>query len=490
MANHATKQPVGLWYLSVSFAILSFGFGILLSLLVLYLTERFGFSDKAAYALFAMFNTCLYIMPLYTGRIVDWFGYQRSYLVGVSFIIIAFFLMGCRSESIIYWGLALFIMGASFNSTAFLVLQGKLYAKDDIRRQSAFTLSYMIMNLSYLLSSITGGYIQHQYGYSWAFLISGGVAIGAIIVFCLGIKTLTPHPSRQVQAVLNWRPAKLLAGLLIMALWPVGICYFALRHATSSTNFILVLGAIVIVGILAVAFTQPQRVNRYRILAFILLSLVSIGFWSLYMLEPSLLTVFIKNHVDRIVHGHTIPPSVFYGLNPFYIITVGWLLSYLWIYLHKHNRDMSIPAKFTASLIIMSSGFLLLVVAIGFANAVGKIHIVWILLCYLFFTVGELFIAPIGNAMVGSLAPEGLEGFLMGVWQFFIGFSATVSAYLAKLATTQPESGVQSLTVYHQAFLKIGLFGAVIALVSLLLLPLIKKIMMNVKQHQDTVMGH
>jgi proton-dependent oligopeptide transporter, POT family len=471
------KHPVGMWYLASTFAVLSFGFGVVNSLLVLYLTQVLHFKPAAAYTLFAAFNSFLYILPLYSGRLSDWFGYRAAFIVGMVMEIVALYFLTVPNRYMLYLGLALFMPAAALCSPAFYVLIGKMYKKNDIRRESAFTLSYMLMNLSYLVAFIAGGYAEQFLSFKVSFLLAAGISSVALLMFLVARRFIVPDPSRDMRPRLSLNKHYLLIGLIITALIPFPIGFFLLREATFGNWLVLIVGGALIPGVLLLAFKQKEKAARYKLIAFALLSLVSIGFWSLYMLEPSMLAIFVRDNVNRVVLGYVIPPSVYNSLDPFFVVVLGWMFSRLWLYLRARKRDISLPAKFTSSVLVMGVGFLLLVPAILMAGG-GKVNSLWMILVYLLLTVGELLISPIGLAMVGRLAPEGMEGLLMGVWQVFTGLSAAVSAYLAKLAIV-PQHGATEVTnpVYAHAFLKIGLFSLILGAFSWLLLPHIKRIM-------------
>ena len=470
----STKQPTVLWFLAVAFALLSFGFGVVNSLFVLYATIVLDFTPTQAYTLYGAFASFIYILPLYGGKIADWFGYQKGFVLGVLLELLAIYLISIPSKEAVFLGLALLVTGTAVNVPSFLVLLGKMYKKEDIRRQSGFTIYYMIMNLGYLIAMVAGGYEMKLLNFQDAFLIADLIAATSLIIFFIGIKFTTPDPSRDITPKFQWHPLWQITGLVLMTLLPFPVIFGLLKVASLSNELVLIVGILVIIGIYILAFYQKTKEARYKLVAFSTLCVISIGFWSLYMLEPSLLTIFVENNVNRSLFGQTIPTPIFYALDPLFIILIGVLFSVLWLYLRKRNKDPSLPTKFSLSLFVMSSGFFLLVLAIALTS--GKLNMGWIVAAYVFFAAAELLISPIGMSMVGQLSPEGMEGFLMGVWQVFSGVSAAISAYLAKMATT-PSAGSVAVTnpIYSMAFIKIGAFSLGLGIISTFFIPFIKK---------------
>jgi proton-dependent oligopeptide transporter, POT family len=477
MNTQTTKHPAGMWLISIIFAVLSFGFGVINSLLVLYITQTLHFRAAAAYTLYAAFVSFLYILPIYSGRISDWFGCKKAFVLGVILEVTAMYFISIPTKTTLYFGLALFITAAAMASPAFFVILGKMYKKNDVRRESAFTISYMFMNFSYLVAYITGAYVEQYVSFSTAFVIAASVSLISLFLFWAGHNYLDPDPSRNIKPRVHVKGPLQFISFIVVAFLPLPLGLVLLRSAALGNWLIIVIGCLVILGVIMMAFKQKEKRARNKLFAFVLLSLVSIGFWALYMLEPSMLTIFVKNNVNREFLGSQIPPSVFTSLDPFYVLVIGFFFSRLWVYLRARNRDISLPGKFTLSIIIMSMGFFLLVPAIASASG-GKLNMSWMLLIYFFLTLGEMLISPIGNAMVGRLAPERTEGTLMGAWQVFSGVSAALSAYLAKMAIV-PKGGSTAITnpIYSKAFTKIGLFSLSLGVISLLMLPYIKKIM-------------
>ena len=470
------KHPQGLLFTSLAYAVMSFGFGILNSLLILYITERLHFGQVKAYMLFAAFNALLYTLPVYNGYIAGQFGYKRSLLLGVALNIIALCVLAVPSDSMLYLALALYAIGASLASPAFLVVIGKLYAKNDARRESGFTLFYVTFNISYVLAAIVGGYAQTYFNFSVSFIIAAGIVLFTFVLYFLGRQRLVPHPSRTLKPNLDLSNTKAWTYLIIAVLIPVLPALWLLKHAHLNNEILIVVSIFVSLGILMMALRQKDPKAKKKLIAFILLSIISIGFFSLYMLEPSLITIFIKNNVNRNILGSIIPPSVYYGLEPFFIVVLGSLFSLLWIRLRRINKDPSLPTKFSGSVFVMAGGFFLFALAISMSPLGTKINSIWVVGAYLFLTVAELLISPIGLAMVGRLAPEGNEGLLMGVWQLFMGLSAAISGYLATLAKT-PKHGTLIATnpIYHMAFIKIGSIALVLGGASLLIWRFLKK---------------
>jgi POT family proton-dependent oligopeptide transporter len=193
------------------------------------------------------------------------------------------------------------------------------------------------------------------------------------------------------------------------------------------------------------------------------------------MLEPSLLTIFIADSVDRHMLGSIIPAPSYYALDPLFIIIFGLIFSRIWHRLGQSKKDISITSKFSLAIVLMGVAYL--VFCIGIINANHTTHLVhsfWIILAYVFLTIGELLIVPIGLSMVGILFPKGKEGLGMGVWQLFTGFAAVISGYLANLtATPLSHNPASANAAFFSTFFKIGLSAVAAGLLLMMLFFLI-----------------
>jgi POT family proton-dependent oligopeptide transporter len=329
--------------------------------------------------------------------------------------------------------------------------------------------------LGFLIASVMAGYIQKYFSYHTCFLIGALISLIPLGLFYFLIRPIHPHEETCIKPLTRLSLAWSWLGLIFSSLVLVAISLFLLKHADFNNYLLIILASLATLVVLYFAFTRPNPADRAKLLVFVVLSVLSIGFWTVYTLEPSLLTIFIDKNVDRHLLGFEIPAPVFYGLNPFFIVTLGLALSYLWVYLRKKGKDFSLSAKFTMSLFSLVIGLLLLAGLISLT--MHLLNLWWIVLVYFFLTLSELLISPIGQAMVGRLAPEGFEGGLMGVWQMFCGLSAAISGFLAQWFNVPEKATVtESNPIYMHGFFVMGLIALGMAIISLVLMPFIRRV--------------
>ncbi len=469
------RQPGRLWHLAVTYALFTFAFGTINSLLVLYLVQKLQFSSGAAYSLFAAFNSLMFTLPLIGGYFAVKFGYRPVTFVGLVICLAGLFCLSLPSLHMMYLGLAIFTIGNGMFTPTLWCLVGFCYDKEDKRRDSGYTLFYIIFNAGFVVSTFLGGYLVRFCGYNTTFFIGALVSSLSILLIIPLLKSYKAYPGRSIDAdtslKLPWRI------LIVVVLSVIGIPFavLLLQYVQWDSAFLWFLALAGSAGVLILAVKQPTALAKFKLIAFLILSIASVFFWSLYMLEPSLITIFIDHNVQRNIANFVIPPSAYYGLDPFFILTLGLFFSWLWKFLSKRGKDLSLPTKFSLSLLFMGSGYWLFTLGIHFANAEHLTNMSWIIFGYLCLTTAELLLSPIGMSMVGRLSPRGKEGALMGMWQLFTGLSAVISGYLARSAVV-PDSATPQMTnpIYMHTFFYIGLAAIAAGVVMVLCIPLIK----------------
>jgi proton-dependent oligopeptide transporter, POT family len=475
--KHNYKQPWGIWYIGSVSGVMSIGFGLINSLFVLYATQKLGLSQSHAYNLYASYNAMLFALPIIGGYTASKLGFKKALSFGAALLIIGLLILTQQKIELFYVGLSFYASGIAFFVPSYLVLQSKLYSRNDDRRESGFTLSYVIMNMGFLIASVLGGYLSKHFSFQACFYTGAATTFLLLFYIMLGLPHIKAEASRSIVPTSGWSMSACLISLLLIAVLIMGpICFVTLSFASIGNAVLIAFMAMVFAIIVFYALRQKPEDKR-KLIAFVILAILSIGFWALYTLEPSLLTLFIKNSVDRTFFGATIPPSTFYGLDPFFILVLGSLFAWLWVRLRRKQKDPTLPTKFALSLFSMTAGFGCLALLLHVFGLAHKLSSFWVIFAYIFLTIGELLIGPIGQSMVGRLSPDRLEGVLMGTWQMTTGAAAAISGYLANWGAIPKAAHTLASqnAVYSHAFIKISATTLVMGLIALILIPVIKK---------------
>jgi len=241
-----------------------------------------------------------------------------------------------------------------------------------------------------------------------------------------------------------------------------------------------VASAAVAAALIYLTVRHPNAGERKKMWAYLILTMGSLVFWSLYQMAPNELQLFAVNNVRLRVWGIEVAPQWVQNINTVVIVVGGPLLAALFTRLRARGWRIDIPQQFAASLILMALGFLALPVGIRFADASGHSPFFWLFASYVLQSIGELLISPIGYAMIGKLAPSKYQGVMMGSWMLVTGLA---SLFAGDFSGMVPEpAGTTAIATnpeYSKLFSRLG-WGSFIAGVALtVLIPLLRKLIQD-----------
>ncbi len=191
------------------------------------------------------------------------------------------------------------------------------------------------------------------------------------------------------------------------------IVWFLLQHPHGTETLVKVISAVVAISLVWLTIKHRDAREKNNMWAYLVLTIGSLVFWALYQMAPSGLQLFAVNNVNRKVWGVEVAPQWIQNINTVVIVVGAPLMSALFTKLRARGWKIDVPKQFAASLILMGIGFLALPLGIAFADESGMSAFKWLFISYLFQSVGELLISPVGYAMIGKLAPRQHQGVMM-----------------------------------------------------------------------------
>lgn len=478
--SNLLKHPGTLWWLSLIYSLFMWTFGSLLAGLTLYLINVFHVPQTQAYSLFAAFSALFWILPLIGGYLSSQFGLRQASAVGLLFCAIGSGLMLVHgSLDMMLFGLAGFLIGNAFFTPALWCLVDYMYKKDDLRRESGFTLFYLFFNLGAVFGIFASGFLQLHYGYDAEFGVNTLFLLLAFVVFIWKAPSMVFEKSRSLKPGLFWKNTNLIIGLIVISLIGAPLVSLLLEHVELNNILLDAFSAFAALSIIWLALRQKELLAKMKLFGFLILCLFSIAFWALYALEPSLVSVYVDQNVNKDLLGIlNLPATSWFAFEGAFVVILGLLLSRVWTTLARKEIDISLPVKFGIALLLIGGGYLYLhfmMSAVGFDKMMPGIIVVF---AYAFFAAGELFIGPLGISMVGRLSPHGSEGYLMGVWQLFSGFSSVVGGIIATFAVVPVHAALEkSNPVFSHLFLNVSIAAILIALILFVGRPWLKRLM-------------
>lgn len=482
-------HPKGLFILFFAEMWERFSYYGMRALLVLYLTKHFLMSDSESGMVYGAYTSLVYITPVIGGYLADhYLGPRKAVLFGGILIATGHVLLGFEGDggqggfamNLFWLALAFIIVGTGFLKANISAIVGQLYPRDDVRRDPAYTIFYMGINVGGMLGPIICGILGETVGWSWGF---GAAAIGmlaGIVVFVLGKPLLLgkgepADPAKLARPVAGPLSCEWLIYIL-STLSVVVIAWLVQNH--DAVGWLLVTcGAVAVAYLLWEALGRMERIDRDRMLAALFLLALNPLFWALFEQAGSSLNLFTDRHVDRHFLGWEVPASVFQSINSMFIILLAPLFAGLWVLLGRRGLEPSTPAKFGLALVQVGIGFLALVAGAHWAGVDNLTPALFIFLLYLFHTTGELCLSPVGLSAMSKLALPRMLGLMMGVWFLATAAGDFIAGLIAASIGARSEGVADPNLVTLSVYQSVGWWGIGIGVVVLLLAPFVKRLM-------------
>jgi proton-dependent oligopeptide transporter, POT family len=376
------------------------------ALLVLYMVAGttadnpgFGFDSVYALRVYGTYTSLVYFTPLLGGFLADrYLGQRRAVMIGGSFMMLGHFLMAVPDPAAFYAALGFLIVGNGFFKPNISTMVGGLYPDpSDGRRDGAFTIFYMGINLGAVLSPFLCGTLGERVSFHWGFGAAGlGMGL-SLLIFVVGAKRLLPAhvgaaPGARLPASTDGEEAPFKAA------------------------------------------DVPVPVARDRMYVMLVLALFSLFFWAAFEQAGGLFNLYTDQKVDRRIGQFEVATTWFQSINPFFIIVFAPVFSVLWSRLAARNLRISAPLKMALGLMLVSLGFVAMIFAAREAGVDGKASMHWVVLAYLGNTLGELCISPIGLSAVSKLAPKRQASLWMGAWFAFTAMANWLAGWIGSYA--------------------------------------------------------
>ena len=472
-------HPRPLWLLFATEFWERFAYYGMRALLAVYVASTFfallpdGEAKAQASLTYGAYTALIYATGIFGGFIADrYLGYRPSILLGGAIMALGLFLLLIPDLTWFLIGLAVIVVGNGLFKPNISTMVGLLYSKHDARRDSGFTIFYMGINAGATLAPLVcGTLVGRHYGYQWGFFAAGiGMILGLILFQWLvgwmaGVGR-APNPARNPV-----RMAKVAFGCFAL----VPVVYLMLSQAQIVGWLLMVLMLVLTVYFISSGARSGDKVQLHRYIAMLLLFLAKILFWGMFEQAGSSLNFFAKDHVDA-----PFDFTLFQLANPLFIILLAPLFAWLWPRLEAKNLNPSIPRKFAIALVLVAIGFTTLVLTIGEAMK-GDGRIAWqmLVLAYMFNTMGELCLSPIGLSMVTKLAAPKETGLAMGAWFLCTAIGNYVAGAVASIASGG--GAASGLAQYAETYSHIAWAGFGFGAAFLLFAPLINRLMHGVR---------
>jgi POT family proton-dependent oligopeptide transporter len=420
-AGEMLGHPKGLFLLFTTELWERFSYYAMRAILVLYLSSQayseggfgMGWTQADALKLYAWFTGLVYLTPLIGGWLADtYLGQRKSIYIGGFLMAAGQFLLGTphswvpgMEHVVFYMGLAGIIIGNGFFKPNISTMVGDLYEEGDHRRDGAFTIFYMGINVGAALA----GFVV-----AWAYTTFG---------------TTTIVDGKEV-VMNNWQAGFVCAGIgMVISL----IIQFLFAQKLLG-NIGTVPAAQLEKQKQTTARKEPlTKEERDRIKVILVMGLFTVVFWAGFEQAGGLMNLFTNEFTDRNIGSFEVPTTWFQSLNAIFIVIFAPVVASIWI--RMGSKEPNSPIKFALGLFLMGLGFIFMMGAVLEMGDDGsaKSSMWWLVGAYFFHTMGELCLSPIGLSMVTKLAPLRLASLLMGVWFTFIFVANLVAGFVGSM---------------------------------------------------------
>ncbi|HEY3296329.1 MAG TPA: peptide MFS transporter [bacterium] len=357
-----------------------FSFYCMLSILALYMDESLHFSTGTIGQIYGAYIGLVYFTPLIGGWLADrYLGFRKAILIGGVLMGIGHLCLAFTPLTFFFSGLAFLIAGNGMFKPNVSTILGNLYRDMPEKRDDAYNIFYMGINLGAFFSPLVASYLRNNFGWHYAFGAAGVGMIIALAVFTIFRKTVA---SGEISAA---------------------------ERANQPTGK-------------AVQLTKRQE--KDRIVALLTIFAVVVVFWMVFEQNGFTLTFWARDNTET-----TISPEIFQSVNPVFILLLTPLLVWFWNRLRKIGKEPATATKIALGMLLTAAAYGVMTLAGWSGGDHGRVGVGWLVGTYGVITVAEILLSPMGLSLVSRLAPPRMAGMLMGTWFAF----TALGSYLAGL---------------------------------------------------------
>src|SRR5687767_4656484 len=408
-----------------------FSFYGLRPLLILFMTAAvfdggFGFERPQASAIVGIYAASVYLTSLPGGWIADrLLGLRRAIFWGAVLISLGHISIGLASFALsrvpFFLGLVLIVLGTGLLKPNISAIVGDLYPEGGARRDAGFSIFYMGINTGAFFGQIITGFLGETIGWHWGFGAAGvGMLIGLVWYWLAAGRTLGPigmEPSRHPDPVVQAKQERIgklvvVAGLaalaVVIVLTSIGAITIDPQEVGESMAYVLVGLAVAFFAYIFMAGGLTGDEKR-RVAVIVVLFVFAAAFWAAFEQAPTSLNLFARDFTNRTIGTFEVPALWFQSINALGIMVLAPFFAAMWVGLARRGIDLSSPAKFAAGLALAGIGFAIMVPAANIVLETGgavKVSAWWLTISYLFQTLGELALSPVGLSSMTKLSPR------------------------------------------------------------------------------------
>jgi len=467
-------HPVGLYVLFFTEMWERFSYYGMRAILVIYMLAEaghehgagMGWTEKEAYMLYGWYVMLVYVISIPGGILADKvLGQKKTVMLGAAILVLGHGTLAIEESWAFFTGLGLIVLGVGCLKPNISTMVGGLYKQGDIRRDKGFSIFYIGINLGSLLATSFIGLVVAKWGWHAGFGMAGIAMLLGLLVYIFGQKYISHVGNKPVkeadgndvsilQLFVNLTKSTphliivlVLLGLSIYA----GVSFKGIDHWGYGALFIFIS---LVVGMMMMIYKSLEnKVMKDRFLVLLLSFLIVIVFWGAFEQAGGLMSVYTETKTDRMLFGWEVPTPMFQGLNAGFILLLAVWIANIWAKRKLKNKEASALFKMAVGTIIMGLGFVFMIFAVRDYDTYGKSSMIWLILAYLFHTIGELSSSPVSLSFITKLAPVKYASLMMGVYFAATGLGGKVAGILGEKSAELGEYTIfTGITIFTVAF--------------------------------------
>ena len=320
--------------------------------------------------IYGTYTSLVYLTPIFGGLLADRvLGQRRTVIIGAVLMAIGHFMMAF--EQLLLFALLTIIIGNGAFKPNISTQVGGLYAESDPRRDRAYSIFYVGINLGAFMAPLVCGTLGEKWGWHYGFSAAGIGMLIALLIYMRGLRHLPPDEFQKSK----------------------------------------------------VAHTEHNPMSRRQwraVFALLILFLPNTLFWATYEQQGNTIALWADNYTDRSINlifwRGEIPVTWFQAFTPFMIFAFTPVIIGLWAVQSRKGREPSSINKLAIGCFGVALSYLVMVGAALFAEHGGKSSWLWLFVFFFIITVGELYFSPVGLSLVSKVAPPRVLSLMMGVW--------------------------------------------------------------------------
>lgn len=405
----------------------------------------YGWSNTETLSFYGTYTMFVYLTSIPGGWIADKFiGQKKAVMLGGLLLCIGHGILAIDAQWAFFTGLVLIVIGVGFLKPNISTMVGGLYKSGDDRRDKGFYIFYIGINLGAFFGALLVGAVAAKWGWHYGFGLAGiGMALGQL-VYLWGQKYLTG----------------------------VGDFLGASKDPEEK----------------AIMKKPLSKIEKDRMLVLFLSFLIIIVFWGAFEQAGGLMSLYTEQKTDRMLSfslpfiGNEVPAAIFQSINAFFIIVLGTAIGGFWYKWGRKGKESSSLFKMAIGVIIMAFGFFFMSkasteVVMDGESILEKSAMIWLVLAYLFHTIGELCASPVALSFITKLAPLKYASFMMGAYFAATGLGNKVAGFVGQMSEGAGE---------FQVFTGIAVFCTIFGILIILLLKPLKRLTHGAEDLQST----